>query len=211
MRHSSKNRHRQGPRDLCLGPMPKNQVLYFTTGRRVGVFHRTRQLTDILRSSARTGSNILIGTRRVGSSAVVADHNFTGMEQVIFPSFVSQNKLLTPVGHRTYTYQVAAKVQLRRRVSPDEALKRNSWTLQFGAAKFQVSSTGLPSHRFFSTSICSCPFAYNLSMKVYEAPTCFRIPSRLMLFGLSMGNPRALSQMSCASGPRPLDTPNVAV
>ena len=36
-------------------------------------------------------------------------------------------------------------------------------------------------------------------------------PWRLMLFGLSIGNPSALSHTNCANGPSPLLTPNVAV
>jgi hypothetical protein len=41
--------------------------------------------------------------------------------------------------------------------------------------------------------------------------TDLRMPSRLMLFGRSIGRPSALSQMSCASGPKPRLTPKVAV
>ena len=36
-------------------------------------------------------------------------------------------------------------------------------------------------------------------------------PSRLILFGRSMGNPSARSQINCAKGPRPRETPKVAV
>lgn len=36
-------------------------------------------------------------------------------------------------------------------------------------------------------------------------------PWRLILFGRSIGSPNARSQMSCASGPSPRETPNVAV
>ena len=36
-------------------------------------------------------------------------------------------------------------------------------------------------------------------------------PCKLMLLGLSIGRPNALSQINCANGPNPLLTPNVAV
>lgn len=45
----------------------------------------------------------------------------------------------------------------------------------------------------------------------YAVSANFNSPSRLILFGLSIGNPSALSQINCANGPNPLLTPNVAV
>lgn len=45
----------------------------------------------------------------------------------------------------------------------------------------------------------------------YEPSASFSNPSKLMLFGRSIGSPNARSQISCASGPRPRETPKVAV
>lgn len=45
----------------------------------------------------------------------------------------------------------------------------------------------------------------------YDASAAFSKPLRSILFGLSIGRPSARSQISCASGPRPLLTPKMAV
>lgn len=45
----------------------------------------------------------------------------------------------------------------------------------------------------------------------YELSANFNKPSRLMLFGRSIGRPSARSQINWASGPRPRLTPKVAV
>ena len=44
-----------------------------------------------------------------------------------------------------------------------------------------------------------------------QAPTALTIASIERLLGLSIGKPRALSQINCARGPKPLDTPKVTV
>ena len=45
----------------------------------------------------------------------------------------------------------------------------------------------------------------------YRPSASLSNPSKSTLFGLSIGSPNARSQTSCASGPNPRDTPNVAV
>lgn len=45
----------------------------------------------------------------------------------------------------------------------------------------------------------------------YDSSASFNNPSKLTLFGLSIGSPNARSQTNCASGPRPRETPKVAV
>ena len=46
---------------------------------------------------------------------------------------------------------------------------------------------------------------------IYALSASFSKPSKLILFGRSIGSPSARSQTSCASGPSPRETPNVAV
>lgn len=61
--------------------------------------------------------------------------------------------------------------------------------------------------------ITSCSFPLFLSHPgmSYEPSANFSNPSKSMLFGRSIGSPKALSHINCASGPRPRETPKVAV